>query len=270
MHAQYQPANQRPGLNYQIDLKTGKATEVTKFTIDQFQHGDVLVTFQPQEKSGEVGSNIVLQVADANTGVQLWSKRYPHDVPDVLQPEDGTLILLNEIGGDTAADEMKHAGAKLVKTSDTRGEWAPQGLLIQVVDGHTGEIRREVHAPQRSSRGGGGLWATLYGDYLVVHGAANNSTIYRISDGVRTGAFFGHAIAGDSKLGLIAASNRDQEVVLYEAATGKELKRVTVDQLPRAARFIPAKNALLVLTASQRVYTIDLPGTAHAESAAGK
>jgi DNA-binding beta-propeller fold protein YncE len=87
---------------------------------------------------------------------------------------------------------------------------------------------------------------------------------------VRTGAFYGRAIAGDGKLGLIAATNRDQDVIVYDAATGKELKRMTVDQLPRAARFIAAKNALLVLTANQRVYTIDLPATGRAEGAQAK
>jgi hypothetical protein len=89
--------------------------------------------------------------------------------------------------------------------------------------------------------------------------------IYRVADGVRTGAFYGRAIAGDGKLGLIAATNRDQDVILYDAATGKELKRVTVDQFPRAARFVAEKSALLVLTANQRVYTIDLPAVGHAE-----
>ena len=109
----------------------------------------------------------------------------------------------------------------------------------------------------------------MYGDYAVVHGSLNNSTIYRISDGKRQGAFYGRAIAGDGKMGLIAATNRDQEVTIYDAMNGKELKQVTVDQVPCAARFVKEKNALLVLTTSQRVYSIDLPtptspGTARA------
>jgi hypothetical protein len=96
-----------------------------------------------------------------------------------------------------------------------------------------------------------------------VHGNSNNSVIYRLSDGQRLGAFYGRAIAGDGKLGLIAATNRDQEVMILDATTGKELKRVIVDHLPRAARFIAGKNALMVLTATQRVYTIDLPTATH-------
>lgn len=34
---------------------------------------------------------------------------------------------------------------------------------------------------------------------------------------------------------------------------------MTLDHYPLAARFIPEKKELLVLTATQRVYTLDLP-----------
>ena len=85
---------------------------------------------------------------------------------------------------------------------------------------------------------------------------------------MRLGAFYGRAIAGDGKLGLIATTNRDQDVTIRDAKTGKQLKHVTVDHFPLAARFIAEKNALLVLTAAQSVYTIDLPAAGQAETAA--
>lgn len=269
MFAQYKESQQKPGQNYQIDLKTGKAAEGAKYAIDQFQYGDVLVTFQPMDKSGGVNSNIDLQVADAATGAPLWSKRFPFASPMVRQSEDGTLLLIIDLYDETASGEEKHAGAKLVKSSDSKSEWINQGLLIEVVDSHTGELKRAIQVPERASSNVART-AALYGGYLVVHGVANNSVIYRIADGVRTGAFYGRAIAGDGKLGLIAATNRDQDVIVYDAATGRELKRVIVDQFPRAARFIAAKNTLLVLTANQRVYTINLPAAGHAEGAQAK
>jgi WD40 repeat protein len=267
MFAQYQPANQKPGANYQIDLKTGKAAEGAKFVIDQFQRGDVMVTSDPLEKSGDTLSNINLRVADASTGAPLWVKRYSHDAPEVQQTEDGVLLLSFEIGGDSAAEEAKRMSGKLVKSSDTRGEWVPQGLIVELADSHTGEIRKAVQVPQRTYQSSGKVWPLLYGDFLVVHGAFNNTTIYRVSDGKRMGAFYGRVIAGDARLGLLAATNRDQEVIVYGITNGKELKRVVLDQLPRAAHFIQAKNALLVLTANQSVYSIELPAASHVETA---
>ncbi len=61
------------------------------------------------------------------------------------------------------------------------------------------------------------------------------------------------------EISKLAVNNRDQEMIVYNAATGAEVLRVTVDHLPRTAQFIPATNTLLVLTATQRVYSIQLP-----------
>src|SRR5271157_4640685 len=126
--------------------------------------------------------------------------------------------------------------------------WIAEGLLIEILSARTGEVEKAFATPLLPADQvfSDERFANLYGDYLVVHGNANNSVIYRTTDGTRTGAFFGRAIAGNGKLGLIAATNHDQEVILYDAATGRELKRVTVDEFPLAARFIPEKGVLLV------------------------
>jgi hypothetical protein len=156
--------------------------------------------------------NTEMEAFDLTTGLQLWSKRYPHRVPILHDSDSGALLLMSDLSLQTATDATAHSGGKFITASDKKGEWIPTGLLVEV-----------------------------------------------ISDGMRLGAFYGTAIAGDGKLGLIAATNREQEIILYDATNGKELKRATVANLPRAARFIPEKKELLVLTANQSVYTIDLP-----------
>lgn len=267
MFAQYNESHQHPGQNEQIDLTTGKVAQGPAFAIDQFQRGDVMVTFQPLEKTGDTSANVNLQVVDTATGAQLWSKHFAHEAPLVRQTEDGTLLLISDLYAQTANDESRHAGAKFVKSSDTRGEWIAKGLLVEVLDSHTGELKRALQVPERYDAEGGGRSASVYGDYLVVQGAENNSVIYRISDGVRLGAFFGRVIAGDSGLKLLAATNRDQDVMIVDATNGRELKRMTVDNLVRAARIVPGRNQLLVLTASQRAYAIDLPSKAVTDTA---
>jgi hypothetical protein len=77
-------------------------------------------------------------------------------------------------------------------------------------------------------------------------------------------------VAGDAKLGLLAATNRDQEITIYEAANGKRLIQVVLDQIPVAARFIAQKHELLALTASQHVYSIKLPDTGHLDAREAK
>jgi len=232
-------------------------------------YGDVLVKFQPMDKFNVVTENTEMQVADPLTGARLWSKRFPRQTPALRGTDGDSLLLIMDLLDQVAADESAHAGDKLVKASDKKGEWVQHGLLVEVVNSRSGEVLRKVVLPESSnnSRSRDRRTASLFGNFLVVHGNYNNSVIYRLSDGQRLGAFYGRAIAGDGKLGLIAATNRDQEVIILDATTGKELKRVTVDHLPRAARFVAEKNALLVLTASQRVYTIGLPTIGHLETA---
>src|SRR4051812_12745732 len=101
-------------------------------------------------------------------------------------------------------------------------------LLVEVVDSHTGEIKRVVQVSLRDDQYSSQdpRWAALYGDYLVVHGMHNNSVIYRVSDGTRLGAFYGRVLAGDAKLGLIAITNHDQEITIINAASGAELKNI--------------------------------------------
>jgi hypothetical protein len=67
---------------------------------------------------------------------------------------------------------------------------------------------------------------------------------------------------------LLAVANRDQELTVYEAATGNQVKRVMLDHEPRVARFVASQKALLVLTATQRVYTIPLSSAPAAVTAA--
>lgn len=258
LHAQYQPANQQPGANYQIDLKTGKSTEAAKFAIEQFQHEDVLVNYEALEKSGTTTVNVNVHVADVATGKELWSRHYKNEAPDVEQAHDGVLVFSFEVSGDSGQDLIRHAGDKLVKTSDFRSQWAPRGWLVEVVDSKTGATSKVVELPYLSGETTDSRWARVYGNTLVVHGSGNVSGIYRVSDGVRVGGFFGRVLAGDAKLGLLAISNHDQEMTILDAATGKRVKSVTLDQIPEEARFIPEKKELLVLTASQTVFTLSL------------
>jgi WD40 repeat protein len=252
-------AHQKPGAIVSFDPATRKSTEGTKFEKHQLIASGKLVTIEQTDKaSSEVGWNTELHVADPMTGTELWSRKFPHNTPDVYGTDGDSLLIATNLLSETGENEEGHSGAKLVRTSDTMKEWVQAGLLVEVVNARTGEVERVVHTPTRPTWSDDERWPALYGDYLAVHGNVNNTVIYRVSDGARTAAFYGRVLAGDGKMGLLAVNNRDQDLIVYNAANGTEVLRVTLDHLPRAARFIPATNTLLVLTATQRVYSIPL------------
>ena len=269
MCAIYPEAHQKPGKVSQIDLKTGKVTDGAAYDKDQILIGDVLVKIRPMDKFNTTLENTELQVSDPITGARLWSKRFHRETPALVGTDGGALLLLVDLLDQESVDEAAHSGGKLVKASDKKYEWVKHGLLVEALDSRSGEVLRTVELPQAAAEHGSKdrRTASLYGGFLAVHGNSNNTTIYRLSDGQRLGSFYGRAIAGDEKLGLIAATNREQEIMILDAKDGRELSRFTVDHMPRAARFVAEKNALLVLTATQRVYSIDLPKPAQPAAA---
>lgn len=63
---------------------------------------------------------------------------------------------------------------------------------------------------------------------------------------------------------MIAATNRGQELNIYDVGTGKKSLSVILDHNVLAARFVAGEKKLLVLTATQHVCKLDLSGlTAH-------
>jgi hypothetical protein len=94
----------------------------------------------------------------------------------------------------------------------------------------------------------------------LARGEHENTTIYRLKDGGKIGEFFGRPLATSAELHLVAAVNRENEILLVDEATGKELKRFTLSSPVRLARIVGATDKMLmVLTADQVVHRIAVP-----------
>ncbi|HEY2859116.1 MAG TPA: M48 family metalloprotease [Terracidiphilus sp.] len=262
---------QQAGANLTLDPATGKQTPGATFVEKQELKSGVLVYLFPLDKGfNGIVQNVELQVSDPVTGSLLWKRRFPKGPPDIYESDGDALVLSYNLRTDLAAGEISAYKDKLVKSSDIQKEWIENGLAIEILDAHTGEVRRILQTPTRPEFQDDARSVAVYGNYAVVQGNFNNTTVYRLSDGVRTCAFYGRVLDGDGKKGLLAVSNRDQEVIVYDASNGNELKRVLVDHRPRAARLIASTNSLLVLTATQRVYNIPLSGPAASDSASSR
>jgi len=171
MYAQYQESHLKPGQNSDIDLKTGKVVEGVKFETTQIQYGNVLVKIRPMDKNQSVDAeNTEMEAFDQTTGAQLWSKRYPHRTPILRDSDSDALLLISDLSMQTATDATAHSGNKFIKASDKKGEWLPTGMLVEVIDSRTGDVKRQIAVPQfsYSTDRSDGRSATLYGDYLVV------------------------------------------------------------------------------------------------------
>ena len=79
--------------------------------------------------------------------------------------------------------------------------------------------------------------------------------IYRASEARRVGEVFGLPVVQSNDLHLFRMRNRENELVINDAATAKEKRHYNFDSPVRFAAF-PAARSVLVLTADQKVHTL--------------
>ncbi|MFP5226159.1 MAG: M48 family metalloprotease [Acidobacteriota bacterium] len=222
--------------------------------MDPLQFGSARIRFVPLGVRGNYGYDIRMEANDAQTEAHLWSQTFLTRVPQMVEADgDRTVMTMNRVAW--------MGGAKLIHTSDLPRQFLnPEGTVVAVVSNRTGKAEHAYFAPQLP----GSDWrsddrsAVVFGNLLAVYGNNNDTSIYRASDGKRLFGFFGSALAGDDTLGMVAGTNRIQELNIYDTASGKRLLHALLDQAMIAARFVPEHKQLLVLTAGQRVYRIDL------------
>lgn len=245
-----------PSADVSIDKLTHKYVPGLSPLVDPMQLGTVLIRFKSLSPLQFMNSDVSMEAYDAVTEAHLWSKTFQGPVPAMVQADgDKTLLVTDRTSWS--------GGGKLIHTSDLPRQFInPAGTVVAVISNRTGKPEHVLFAPQLSVGNGQGdeQPAGLFGSLLAVCGSNNDTTVYRVSDGARVLAFFGRALAGDDTLGMVAATNRIQELNIYDTAHGKLLAHYLLDQAVIAARFVPERKQLLVLTATQRVYGIDLSG----------
>lgn len=241
-----------PSSNPGIDRLTHKYVPWLSTLNDPLQLGTVRVRFKPKSFQTGYESDVDMEAYDAQTEAHLWSRNFPGPVPGI-NPADGDKTVLV-----TDRDNWT-GGAKLIHTSDLPRQFLnPLGTVIEVIADRTGKPESAFFSPQLAGWDGDDRSAGLLGTLLAVRGNNNDTTVYRTPDGARLFAFFGSALAADDTLGLLAATNRIQELNIYDTAHGKQLAHYLLNQAVIAARFVPERKQLLVLTAAQSVYRIDL------------
>jgi len=203
------------------------------------------------------------------TQAVAWSRDYPDQTPVCWPAEDNRLVLAWDLNSAAAQSEVKRLPA-LQKEAEARKD-KKKGLLIETVVPETGAPLEQVVIPEVDlSRGWfDSRWAMVSGNFVLARGEDRVTAIYRLEDGSRVGQFIGTAMATEASLGLIAAVNREDELMLLDEGSGRELKRFSFASPVRLARFVAGKQkTLLVLTADQVVHRLPLPDATGATAAA--
>ena len=259
----------KPSIDTNIDRRTHKYLPGLTRNGDPVQYGSIRVRFKPLGIRQSYDEDVDLEAYDAVSKARLWSTRFEDVVPLVVPADGDRLLFVMDRQSATGNDETHRARKNLIRTSDDIRQWlVEQGTLVEIVSNRTGAVERALVSPQLVSNRREERTAALFGKLLAVYGNNNDTVVYRVSDGVRLMAFFGRALAGDGTLDMIAATNRPQELTVYDVTNGKPLANVILDHNLLAARFVPGQKQLLILTAAQHVYRLalrDLAGKPQSE-----
>ena len=130
------------------------------------------------------------------------------------------------------------------------------GRLIEVVDATNGKTVAEMvlELPLNFS-GTSGL--NRMGDLLFVSGKDNRTMMYSLQTGKQLRQIFGYVIAIDMETKRICTVNRQDEAVVYDE-DGKEVAHFHMGSPLRFAQFRDKAAVLVLLTADQKVRTMDL------------
>ncbi len=254
-----------PSRDPSVDRRSHKFVYGLTSLGDPTQYGSIRIRFKPRGVLKAIDRDVDMEAYDAQSEAHLWSIHFESDLPEIVQADGDQLLFVMDLQDATADGEASRNRKALLRTADQPKQlFGNYGTLVEVISGRTGSATYAFKTPQQASWRREERTAALFGNLLAVYGNNNDTVVYRVSDGARLMAFFGRALAGDPGLGLIAATNRAQELSIFDCANGKLLASYTLDHNVLAARFVPEEKELLVLTATQRVYRIELTGLLHA------
>ncbi len=237
-----------------------KSSELAKLDDDGWQYHDLELKYKPMGKDKGTGRHATLEVKKMDGQAVAWTRDFSAETPACWPSEDNRLVLAWDLSNDAVKGEVG-AHPELQKEMDALKQ-RKKGLLIETVSPETGKALEEVVVPETDLTHG---WndvrrAMVSGDVVLARGEHENTAIYRLKDGSKVGEFFGRPVATDADLHLVAGVNRENEILLVDEQTGKELKRFTLNSPIRLARIAGTKDkTLMVLTADQVVHRIAVP-----------
>jgi len=242
-----------------MDLAGSESKELAKYEDKEWQYHDLQFSFKPLGKDKATDNHATLEAKKMETQTVAWSREYRHETPAIWSGGDGRVVLAWDLSNDTAKDEIKNRPELQLQAEALKNK--KKGLLIETVNADTGAPLEQVVIPEADLSGGQNdvRRAMVSGEFVLARGEHGNTAIYRLGNGTKVGEFFGYPVATNAAADLVAAVNREDEILMVDERSGKELSRFALGSPVRAARIVTGKeNRLLVLTADQVVHLLPL------------
>lgn len=240
-----------------LDLLSGQAFEHRKIgDAPVTQRGVYAIQRKPIKKDGELDKNVTFSVSDTVTGASFWSRDFQKEAPRVFIDEyAGTMVFSWNVKSDHAKAEIK-ADPKLKERLAAMGE-KEGDYFIQTVEARTGKpVSTLLVETGKGSFRIEDMFAA--GDWLIISDTSKRVLLYSLATGEQKGKYFGLAPAISKAAGLLSVETERGQLTLFDLATGERRDRFDFSSPVSLAHFADDGQRLLVLTADQTVYLLDL------------
>jgi WD40 repeat protein len=220
------------------------------------QFGPVVVRLQPAKKDGSYWENVVMEVRDAKDTTLSWSMNFPKERPRYwVSPREGTMTLVWPATSKAATADIK-ANAELSGQMNALKE--KQGdYLLKVIDLKKGEPLGEFL--METGKGSFRIRDVIAsGDRVAVSDTQNRTLVYSLASGHQLGKVFGRWAALSTVGNLLCVEGKDGLLELYDLTSFEKRQQYSFGGRLSLVRFSPDGKRLLVLTANQTVYLLDV------------
>jgi hypothetical protein len=238
----------------QLSLSTHSARKVS-YVEDENTHLEVGRLLE-WKNSGK--NNWELVVHDVVNNSALWTRAFERDQPWYTSNYGGAEMIFSwKLSSPAGKKEQKKQTALTTEVAAVKDK--DVGRLIEVVDDTTGKLVGVVVIEVAARyEGVGGV--SRVGNLLYVSSADNRTMLYSMETGKQIRQIFGYVVAVDADSKRICIVNRPDEAIVYDN-DGAEIAHFSLGSQLRFAIFEQKGANLVLLTADQKVQTMDLTST---------
>jgi WD40 repeat protein len=256
---QLDPADKSTKLLYALPETPGDSSALAFNPARTWQLGELLMTLVPQQGKQNTGK-FLMEAFDVRTRTKLWEKSVRKSRFEFFHSRPGRTVTMLVIDYDAIKAEAKEDPALNARLQAIEGnEGKKDSYVLRVFDAQNGNDLGAVlvDTGKLSFRV---LWATTVRDTVLVGDSINRTLVYSLKSGAQKGKILGdpRAISNDGSKMLIETGKGAAD--LYDIATLKILAHFTFPSRIVHAEFTAENNKLMVLTADQSVYQLNVEG----------
>lgn len=214
------------------------------------QQGPYLFVTKPRKKDEwRTLANADIEVQNVRDGNRIWSRYFPHELPDLSVGSD-TVLLQWPLSSSAGRDEAD-------RFSDLRGTYTKDDYFCELVDFHSDASvgKAIIHTSKGSFHV---RRITRDGNWIVVSADNHQVLLYNLATGEQKAHFFGTRPNISETAGLLALESQSAELTLYDLASTQVRRKFVFPNAVSLKAFSPDGKRLFVLTDDQTAYTFDL------------